>query len=62
MMNSPGRFFVSHELKMFLAYMLMNYDVEPLAERPPNKWMGAVVLPPMKATLRVKRKAGTVDA
>ncbi|KAK5127729.1 hypothetical protein LTR08_004229 [Meristemomyces frigidus] len=52
----PGRFFVSHELKMLLAYLVMNYDVESLPERPPNTWFGPMVIPPMKQTIRVRRR------
>lgn len=37
--HSPGRFFASHEIKMLLAYMVMNYDVQHLAVRPANKWL-----------------------
>lgn len=55
----PGRFFVSLEMKLLLAYMVMNYDVEPLKSRPPNVWFGQSSLPPMKATIKVRRKAGT---
>ena len=58
----PGRFFVSLELKMLLAYMVMNYEIEPLATRPPNKWFGQNNLPPMKATIRVRRREGTTKA
>ena len=58
---SPGRFFVSHEMKMFIAHMVMNYDVEPLAKRPENTWFGPTVLPDMKASIRVRRRAGTVS-
>lgn len=55
----PGRFFVSLELKMLLAYMVMNYEVEPLATRPPNTWFGQNNLPPFKAKIRVKRREGS---
>jgi len=58
----PGRFFVALELKMLLAYMVMNYEIEPLATRPPNKWFGQNLLPPMKATIRVRRREGSVKA
>lgn len=57
---SPGRFFVNYELKMLLAYMVMNYDVQYLPERPANKWFGSNVIPDMKATIKVKRRVGTV--
>ena len=54
--TSPGRFFVTHEIKMLLAYMYNNYDIEPVAVRPPSTWFGAAVLPPVKATIRVRRR------
>jgi len=56
---SPGRFFVSHELKMCLFYLLTHYDVEPIAQRPPNMWIGNSIVPPMKGTIRMRRKTGT---
>lgn len=56
MVYSPGRFFVQAELKMIIAYLLMNYDVKPLAKRPANKWIGSAVVPPDKETIWVKRK------
>lgn len=59
-MDSPGRFFVNHELKMLLAYMVLNYDVQYLPERPPNKWFGQNVVPDMKATIKVRRRVGSV--
>ena len=58
----PGRFFVALELKMLLAYMVMNYEIEPLATRPPNKWFGQNNLPPMKATIRVRRRKCATEA
>jgi cytochrome P450 len=53
----PGRFFASSELKLLLAHILMNYDLEALEKRPENPWFGVNRTPPMKATLRVKRRA-----
>ena len=58
----PGRFFVSLELKMLLAYMALNYDVEYLAERPKSRWMNAIRTPDMQGKIRVRRKEGTVKA
>ena len=55
----PGRFFVAFELKMLLAYMVMNYEVEPLPSRPPNTWFGQTNLPPLKASIKVRRREGT---
>lgn len=51
----PGRFFASNEIKMMLAYMLLNYDIEHLTERPHNTWIVQNRIPPMKARLRIKR-------
>ncbi|CAO2647453.1 Nn.00g083750.m01.CDS01 [Neocucurbitaria sp. VM-36] len=35
----PGRFFVSHELKMIFAHLLLNYDFKPLIEKPKKIWV-----------------------
>ncbi|KAH0564835.1 hypothetical protein GP486_001771 [Trichoglossum hirsutum] len=58
----PGRFFAAHQLKLTLAHIMLNYDIEPLAERPENKWLVSSIGPPMKSTIRVKRRPGTVGA
>ena len=55
----PGRFFVAFEMKLILAYIVMNYEIEPLKERPPNTWFGQNIFPSTKATIRVRRKEGT---
>lgn len=52
----PGRFLVAHELKLLLAYALMHYEIEPLETRPPNTWFGQHILPPMKGTIRIRRR------
>lgn len=55
----PGRFFVANELKLVLAYMLMNYDIEPAVEgmeRPRNKWYGINMVPDFDATVRIRRR------
>lgn len=56
----PGRFFVSLEMKLLLAHMLMNYEVQPLENRPLNVWYGSTSIPSAKATVKVRRKADTV--
>ncbi|KAL0257050.1 hypothetical protein SLS55_007860 [Diplodia seriata] len=56
----PGRFFVAHELKMLLAYLFLNYDVKPLAERPKTRWIGMNIVPAVDARIEVRRKKGTV--
>ena len=52
----PGRFFAIQELKLLIAHMVLHYDIEPLATRPSNIWMGGLVFPPMKASVRIKRR------
>lgn len=58
----PGRFFVSMELKVMLAYMFMNYDVECVKVHAENKWMNTIRAPDVKGTIRVRRKEGTLKA
>ncbi len=52
----PGRFFAANELKLLLAYMLAKYEFEHLNERPPSKWIGTSIVPPLTATVRVRRR------
>lgn len=52
----PGRFFAANELKLLLAYMVLNYDIEPLSERPKGTSFSTVILPSTKATIRVRRR------
>jgi hypothetical protein len=54
--NSPGRFFAQHHVKTELAQMLLNYDIEPLSERPEITWFNNLIPPPLKASLRVRRR------
>lgn len=54
--SCPGRFFAAAELKLLLAYMLLNYDFEYQETRLPNQWFGTNHLPPKKATIKVKKK------
>lgn len=58
--SSPGRFFVAHELKLVMAYLLENYDMKMLEERPRPKWIGATIIPPLEACIEIRRKKGTV--
>ncbi|KAI9783032.1 MAG: hypothetical protein M1816_001609 [Peltula sp. TS41687] len=52
----PGRFFAVDLLKLLMAYAILHYEIKPLAERPSNTWFGEALLPPMKATIHVKRR------
>lgn len=52
----PGRFFATLELKLMLACMVQNYDFERLDTRPENAWAGQICVPPVKNTIRIKRR------
>ncbi|KAI1112924.1 cytochrome P450 [Nemania sp. NC0429] len=56
----PGRFLVDFELKMIIAYVLMNYDIEYPPEydgkRPENYWRTTAFFPPVGARMRVRRR------
>lgn len=57
----PGRFLIAAEIKLFLSYMLTNYDVERLPSRPKNRILGGTVVPPSDVTFKVRRKKGTIE-
>ncbi|PMD30345.1 cytochrome P450 [Hyaloscypha variabilis F] len=52
----PGRFFAATEMKLLVAYIMMNYDVKPLAVRPPNTYIAGSIIPPMKDIVSVRRR------
>ncbi|PNS17352.1 Cytochrome P450 3A4 [Sphaceloma murrayae] len=56
----PGRFFVAHELKILISYLVRNYDIKPLEKRPEIKWFGMNVIPAADTKIEVRRKKGTV--
>ncbi|KAK3381511.1 cytochrome P450 [Podospora didyma] len=58
----PGRFFVAHELKMILAYLLQNYEIKPIAERPKPLWIGQTIIPPVQVNIEIRRRKGSGKA
>jgi hypothetical protein len=44
---------------MVLAYLLQNYDIKPLAEKPKGMWLGSNVIPPVQTKIEVRRRKGT---
>lgn len=52
----PGRFFAVDLVKMILAHVLVDYEVENLCERPDNLWIEYNVVLPPGATLKVRRR------
>jgi hypothetical protein len=55
MLLSPGRHFGVHLMKMIIAYIVLNYDIEPLEKKPENIFLGEHVIVPPTATVRVRR-------
>ncbi|KAG9233638.1 putative Ent-kaurene oxidase [Amylocarpus encephaloides] len=58
--SCPGRFFASQQLKIVLAYVATNYEIEPLETRPANNWFVGSSGPPLHATIRIRRRRNTV--
>jgi cytochrome P450 len=52
----PGRFFAANELKLMLAHMVLNYDIEIGGSRPRNMWFGLNRVPPLDAKIRIKKR------
>lgn len=56
----PGRFTIDFELKMMIAYLLTNYELEfpkeHNGERPRCDWVTEAIMPPVKGKLRIKRR------
>ena len=52
----PGRFFALVELKLMLAYVLQNYDVEKLDGRPRDTALFGALIPNRKAVMRIRRR------
>ncbi|KAH7379865.1 putative Ent-kaurene oxidase [Cadophora sp. MPI-SDFR-AT-0126] len=56
----PGRFFASQQLKLVLAYIALNYDIQPITARPPNDWFVGSQGPPLDVRVCIRRRPGTV--
>lgn len=57
--NSPGRFFAASELKVLLAFIIINYDFKLAGsrmERPDNIYFLDAVIPDPTARLLFKRR------
>lgn len=54
----PGRWYASQTIKQAMAYMVMNYDVELIGERPKSRQaLLNMMVPPTEAKLRFRRRA-----
>lgn len=56
----PGRFFALHEIKLMMAYILMNYEVQHFPQRPEQFKIMWVQLPKESTHLKVRRRAETI--
>ena len=56
----PGRFLIDFEIKMAMAYLFGNFEMELpeeyRGERPPTVWLTEAQFPPRKARMRVRRR------
>ena len=52
----PGRHFAAHEMKLILAYIVQNYEVEHLATRPLLKAVMESKVPSESAEIRIRRR------
>lgn len=54
--GSPGRWFAVQLLKILLAYLTLNYDIEATGPQPKRQVIGDAALPPSLASVRVRRR------
>jgi cytochrome P450 len=52
----PGRWVAVQMMKLAMAHVLMNYDIQPLSERPKSQTVLNVLLPPTKATITIRHR------
>ncbi|KAL2148426.1 hypothetical protein VTH82DRAFT_2346 [Thermothelomyces myriococcoides] len=52
----PGRFFAANELKLILAHLVLNYDIELGGSRPRDAWFSLIRVPPLRATIRIRKR------
>ncbi|RHZ54273.1 hypothetical protein CDV55_104799 [Aspergillus turcosus] len=57
--SCPGRYFAAIELKLFLAYLAVNYDIKLADERPAFVSIGHFPMPPLNGKLVIRRRRGT---
>ena len=62
MLSSPGRWFAVHLLKLLVAYITLNYDMEPVEKRPRNLNYFDANFPSFSTRVRVRRRKQTVSS
>ena len=60
----PGRFFVSTEIKVVLAHLLLNYDIklDGTNERPPNVYKGVLIIPNPESRILLRKRTPEAEA
>ena len=43
-------------MKITVAYIALNYEIQPIQDRPPNLIIGDLIIPPRNATIKVRRR------
>lgn len=53
----PGRFFAANEIKLLLAYIALNYEIQPLESRPEPIAFGSIMTPSPNISIKVRRRS-----
>lgn len=54
--RSPGRWFAVQNLKLMVAYITLNYEIEHIGKRPESVVFGDANLPSMSTCIKVWRR------
>lgn len=54
---SPGRWFAVQNMKIMIAYITLNYDMQSIGKRPPSTVFGDANIPSLSACMKVRRRA-----
>ncbi|KAL7920266.1 cytochrome P450 [Trichoderma austrokoningii] len=52
----PARFFVSHEFKLILATIILDYDIRMTSKKGERRWIGSTVIPPKAAEIQIRKR------
>ncbi|KAI1082424.1 cytochrome P450 [Whalleya microplaca] len=52
----PGRFFAARIMKLMIAYLIFQYEFEPLNKRPRNFVVGSFTIPPLFTKVKFRRR------
>ncbi|KAL8353938.1 hypothetical protein RB601_003675 [Gaeumannomyces tritici] len=58
--SCPGRFFAAAEIKVLLAYLLLNFDLALPGPRPQHRWVGFAGVMDRGATVLMQRRKGEI--